>query len=359
MRRRNDPGGPGRSGIPALFVSLYAVQGVVAAYLFTSNTIYLTSAGVADETAADVQTLALMPFVLKFLVGPFSDRFSLFGLGHRKPYIVLGAGAPVARADGHGAGRSRPAARRVRGPGRADRHGAGDLRHLLRRHGHRCHAPGRPRPGPGDACGRAVPGRDGLLVRVWPLGRRRQPGLDRTLPGAALDLRRSSARFRWFRRSPCPSRSAVPTPSGSGGRPWGSWCGPGAAAAGLRGGLRGRCLRGRDQPEPVLPDPGDPQQTIGGSARSVTWGGLPAGYSSAGPPAGWGDARCSPLDPRAGGRDRRPGGLRRSRSRPGSPHSVSARPTAGPTRCSTSWRWRPPTPAWPLRPMPSSWPSPT
>ena len=74
----------------ALFVALYAVQGVVAAYLFTSNSIYMTSAGVARETAADVQTLALMPFVLKFLVGPFSDRFSLFGLGHRKPYVMLG-----------------------------------------------------------------------------------------------------------------------------------------------------------------------------------------------------------------------------------------------------------------------------
>jgi PAT family beta-lactamase induction signal transducer AmpG len=74
----------------ALFVAIYAVQGVVAAYLFTSNAIYLTSAGVARETVADVQTLALLPFVLKFLVGPLSDRFSLFGVGHRKPYIVLG-----------------------------------------------------------------------------------------------------------------------------------------------------------------------------------------------------------------------------------------------------------------------------
>jgi PAT family beta-lactamase induction signal transducer AmpG len=74
----------------ALFATLYAVQGVVAAYFFTFNTIYLTTAGVGRESAADVQTLALLPFVLKFLAGPVSDRFSLLGLGHRKPYIVLG-----------------------------------------------------------------------------------------------------------------------------------------------------------------------------------------------------------------------------------------------------------------------------
>jgi PAT family beta-lactamase induction signal transducer AmpG len=37
-----------------------------------------------------VQSLALVPFILKFLVGPLSDRVSFFGLGHRKPYILVG-----------------------------------------------------------------------------------------------------------------------------------------------------------------------------------------------------------------------------------------------------------------------------
>lgn len=74
----------------ALFAALYAVQGVVVAYFFTFNPIYLMDRGVAHDIAADVQSLALLPFVLKFLAGPFSDRFSLLGLGHRKPYIVLG-----------------------------------------------------------------------------------------------------------------------------------------------------------------------------------------------------------------------------------------------------------------------------
>jgi PAT family beta-lactamase induction signal transducer AmpG len=74
----------------ALFASLYAVQGVVAAYFFTFNLIYLRACGVPDARAADVQSVALLPFILKFLAGPFSDRYSLLGLGHRKPYIVLG-----------------------------------------------------------------------------------------------------------------------------------------------------------------------------------------------------------------------------------------------------------------------------
>src|SRR5206468_1577703 len=37
-----------------------------------------------------VQTLATLPLIFKFLGGPISDRFNLLGLGHRRPYIVLG-----------------------------------------------------------------------------------------------------------------------------------------------------------------------------------------------------------------------------------------------------------------------------
>src|SRR5208282_3622560 len=42
------------------------------------------------ESGADVQSLALLPFILKFLGGPLSDRFNLLGFGHRKPYIMIG-----------------------------------------------------------------------------------------------------------------------------------------------------------------------------------------------------------------------------------------------------------------------------
>jgi PAT family beta-lactamase induction signal transducer AmpG len=83
------PGQPA-TGYLALFVSLYALQGVVVAYFFNFNQLYMMAGGVPSAPAADAQSLALLPFLLKFLAGPLSDRVSPFGLGHRKPYILLG-----------------------------------------------------------------------------------------------------------------------------------------------------------------------------------------------------------------------------------------------------------------------------
>jgi PAT family beta-lactamase induction signal transducer AmpG len=77
-------------GYLALFASLYALQGVVVAYFFNFNKLYMIAGGVASTAAGDAQSLALVPFILKFLGGPISDRFNFLGFGHRKPYIVLG-----------------------------------------------------------------------------------------------------------------------------------------------------------------------------------------------------------------------------------------------------------------------------
>ncbi len=75
-----------------LFVAVYAIQGVVVAYFFNFNALYMESANppVTRETIGWVQTLATIPLMIKFLGGPISDRFNLLGWGHRKPYIVLG-----------------------------------------------------------------------------------------------------------------------------------------------------------------------------------------------------------------------------------------------------------------------------
>ncbi len=78
------------SGYLALFASLYALQGVVVAYFFNYNLLYMMAGGVSKADAADAQSLALLPFILKFLGGPLSDRFNLLGFGHRKPYIMIG-----------------------------------------------------------------------------------------------------------------------------------------------------------------------------------------------------------------------------------------------------------------------------
>jgi PAT family beta-lactamase induction signal transducer AmpG len=73
-----------------LFAALYALQGVVVAYFFNFNQPYMESAGVPAVTVGWVQSLAMVPFALKFLAGPLSDRVSLLGWGRRRPYIVLG-----------------------------------------------------------------------------------------------------------------------------------------------------------------------------------------------------------------------------------------------------------------------------
>jgi hypothetical protein len=73
-----------------LFASLYGVQGVVIAYFFNFNKSYMQAFGLREDVVATVQSLALLPLVLKFLVGPLSDRFELLGRGRRLPYIVFG-----------------------------------------------------------------------------------------------------------------------------------------------------------------------------------------------------------------------------------------------------------------------------
>jgi PAT family beta-lactamase induction signal transducer AmpG len=74
----------------AFFASLYAIQGVVVAYFFNFNQLYMGAAGVPIGRIGLVGTLATIPFSLKFLGGVLSDRVDFFGLGHRKPYMVLG-----------------------------------------------------------------------------------------------------------------------------------------------------------------------------------------------------------------------------------------------------------------------------
>lgn len=86
------PDSPERVPLPLLSLALlvYAVQGLVFAYFINFNPTYMLAGGVSEPNVATVQTLALLPFIFKFLAAPISDRFALFGLGHRRPYILLG-----------------------------------------------------------------------------------------------------------------------------------------------------------------------------------------------------------------------------------------------------------------------------
>lgn len=82
-----------------LFVMLYAVQGVVVSYFLTFNGRYMRNDVFTSGTAISPlsvtqvgwsQSIATLPLAIKFIFGVFADKVSLFGLGHRKPYILLG-----------------------------------------------------------------------------------------------------------------------------------------------------------------------------------------------------------------------------------------------------------------------------
>ncbi|MCA9959438.1 MAG: MFS transporter, partial [Anaerolineales bacterium] len=73
-----------------LFAMLYFVQGSALAYFRNFQKPYLDSFGIDADLIGLLTTILLLPFILKIFIGMLSDRVSLFGHGHRKPYIVLG-----------------------------------------------------------------------------------------------------------------------------------------------------------------------------------------------------------------------------------------------------------------------------
>ena len=266
-----------------------------------------------------MQTLALMPFVLKFLAGPFSDRFNLFGLGHRKPYIVLGLvlqslglmGLALVDPGRQLVGFTALAVLTVTGLGLYDTCCDGMVIDAT----------------PPDDRGRV----QGMLVAaralaamvcsygfgLWVDGG--SPGATERYPACSGPARRwagpaGSGRLP-ARAGPRRRRRAVPVVGPEG---------PGAATvAGLLAfgaALRGRRLRGRDQPEPLLPDPGASRQgQIGGLRLAPLRGPGGRRAAPAGPPAGWAGARCC----RSGSSRWRP------RPPPRRPSPVPSRPDLG------------------------------
>ncbi len=73
-----------------LFGSLYFAQGGALSYFLSYNIVFLKGMGYDAEDVGAFQAVLILPFVLKVVLGAISDRFSLFGLGHRHPYILLG-----------------------------------------------------------------------------------------------------------------------------------------------------------------------------------------------------------------------------------------------------------------------------
>ena len=73
-----------------MFGLLYFAQGSIMAYFTALNALYLLSFGLGMGEIGLIGTIGLIPFVIKIFLGMLSDRVNLFGLGHRKPYIVIG-----------------------------------------------------------------------------------------------------------------------------------------------------------------------------------------------------------------------------------------------------------------------------
>ncbi|MBN1660999.1 MAG: MFS transporter [Anaerolineae bacterium] len=73
-----------------LFATLYAAQGAVMSHFLTFNILYLGEAGYGPDDIGIFQAILVLPFILKIFLGMLSDAVDLFGLGHRKPYILIG-----------------------------------------------------------------------------------------------------------------------------------------------------------------------------------------------------------------------------------------------------------------------------
>jgi MFS family permease len=73
-----------------LFGSLYAAQGAVMSHFLTFNVLYLGEAGYGPDDIGIFQMILVIPFIVKIFLGMLSDGVNLFGLGHRKPYILIG-----------------------------------------------------------------------------------------------------------------------------------------------------------------------------------------------------------------------------------------------------------------------------
>jgi PAT family beta-lactamase induction signal transducer AmpG len=73
-----------------MFALLYFAQGSVLGYFTSLNALYLRSFNLTMSQIGIFSAIALSPMILKIFWGMLSDKVNLFGLGHRRPYIVIG-----------------------------------------------------------------------------------------------------------------------------------------------------------------------------------------------------------------------------------------------------------------------------
>ena len=74
----------------SMFASLYFVQGAALAYFRNFQKPYLDGLNIDVDVIGLLTSILLLPFILKIFIGMLSDSVSLFRLGYRKPYIIVG-----------------------------------------------------------------------------------------------------------------------------------------------------------------------------------------------------------------------------------------------------------------------------
>lgn len=82
--------GLSRRQLFTMFGAVYFVQGVIQAYQLNFFKPHMDSEGIDADRLAIVASLALVPFIIKWIFGLASDRYPLFGRGHRVPYMLIG-----------------------------------------------------------------------------------------------------------------------------------------------------------------------------------------------------------------------------------------------------------------------------
>jgi len=75
----------------SLFYGLvYTLEGILTTYFIVFNFLYLRSFGKSLVESGLINAVIIIPFIIKIFVGFFSDGVNLFGMGHRKPLVVIG-----------------------------------------------------------------------------------------------------------------------------------------------------------------------------------------------------------------------------------------------------------------------------
>ena len=83
--------GLNRRQLFVMFGAVYFVQGVIQAYQLNFFKPHMDSAGIDADRLAIVASLALVPFIIKWVFGLVSDRFPLFGESFPVLAVILAA----------------------------------------------------------------------------------------------------------------------------------------------------------------------------------------------------------------------------------------------------------------------------